>query len=34
MIKSGTIPMNVVVGVTGIDEANTGAFTLKITTRK
>ena len=34
MIKSGSIPMNVVVGVTGIDEANTGAFDLRITTRK
>jgi hypothetical protein len=34
MIKSGTIPMNVVVGVTGVDEANKGAFNLKITTRK
>ncbi|MCH2022344.1 MAG: hypothetical protein MK207_07645 [Saprospiraceae bacterium] len=34
MIKSGNIPMNVIVGVAGIDEANKGAFNLKITTRK
>lgn len=34
MLKSGDTPMNVVVGVVGIDEANEGAFTIKITTKQ
>ena len=34
MLKAGDETMNVVIGVTGIEESDTGAFNLKVTTRK
>lgn len=34
MMKSGSTPMNVVIGVTGVNEAAGGAFTLKVVTRQ
>ena len=33
MMKAGTVPTHVIVGVSGIEEANSGAFNLKITTK-
>lgn len=33
MLKAGGTAMNVVIGVVGVDEANEGAFTLKITAK-
>lgn len=33
MLKAGDTEMNVVIGVAGVDEANAGAFTLKITAK-
>ncbi|MCP4442525.1 MAG: hypothetical protein GY810_26765 [Aureispira sp.] len=34
MMKAGSTPMNVVVGVTGVNEAAGGSFTLKVVTRQ
>lgn len=34
MLKAGATATNVIIGVTGIDEAEAGAFTLKVTTRE
>ncbi len=33
MMKSGSVSTHVIIGVTGIEEANKGSFNLKITTR-
>ena len=33
MMKAGTVSTHVIVGVSGIEEANSGAFNLKITTK-
>lgn len=34
MLKAGSVPTHVVVGVTGIEENSTGTYNLKITTRQ